>query len=181
MQTWGDDHVRMAHWAKLRSFAQALTEIYKALGQASILKPPEPPLRHQHQHAFQHLGTSMHSHSEYLEKLRKGVKGNMALFAFDVQAKARRAREEAQQLIEVGGVVTCVEDVADLENVAYWQQGDAAFSTKERMAERQALRYHPRVLGALQMYWEAAQRSLHSGGDLSANELHQEGHHLMLR
>ena len=171
MQTWGDDHVRMAHWAKLRSFAQALTEIYKALGQASILKPPEPPLR----------GTSMHSHSEYLEKLRKGVKGNMALFAFDVQAKARRAREEAQQLIEVGGVVTCVEDVADLENVAYWQQGDAAFSTKERMAERQALRYHPRVLGALQMYWEAAQRSLHSGGDLSANELHQEGHHLMLR
>ena len=171
MQTWSDDHVRMAHWAKLRSFAQALTEIYKALGQASILKPPEPPLR----------GTSMHSHSEYLEKLRKGVKGNMALFAFDVQAKARGAREEAQQLIEVGGVVTCVEDVADLENVAYWQQGDAAFSTKERMAERQALRYHPRVLGALQMYWEAAQRSLHSGGDLSANELHQEGHHLMLR
>ena len=172
MQTWGDDRVRMAHWAKLRSFAQALTEIYKALGQASILEPPEPPLR---------SGTSMHSHSEYLEKLRKGVKGNMALFAFDVQAKARRAREEAQQLIEVGGVVTCVEDVADLENVAYWQQGDAAFSTKERMAERQALRYHPRVLGALQMYWEAAQRSLHSGGDLSANELHQEGHHLMLR
>lgn len=117
MQTWSDDLVRMAHWAKLRSFAQALTEMYKALGQAPSLKPPEPPLR----------GTRsiMHSHSEYLEKLRKGVKGNMALFAFDVQAKARRAKEEAQQLMEVGGVVTCVEDVADLENVAYWQQGRA--------------------------------------------------------
>eukprot|EP00900_Chrysochromulina_parva_P019804 jgi/Chrpa1/27825/Chrysochromulina_OHIO_Genome00027127-RA len=80
-----------------------------------------------------------------------------------------------------GGIVTSVDDAAELEKVEYWQQGDASLATKEKMEARQALRHHKVVLEALQMYWEAAQRSLHSGGDPSANELHQEGHALMLR
>ncbi|KOO27385.1 hypothetical protein Ctob_013451 [Chrysochromulina tobinii] len=95
--------------------------------------------------------------------------------------KAAQAQEEAQLLLNVGGIVTAVENAADLENVAFWQQGDASLATKEKLAERQALRYHPLVLDALQKYWEAAQRSLQSGGDPSANELHREGHALMLR
>ena len=37
------------------------------------------------------------------------------------------------------------------------------------------------MLEALQAFWEAAQRSLQSGGDASAAYLHQEGHAIMLR
>ena len=120
-------------------------------------------------------------HSEYIQKLRKGVKGSPAVAAFNLHANARRASDEAHQLMAAGGIVTSVDDAAELEKVEYWQQGDASLATKEKMEARQALRHHKVVLEALQMYWEAAQRSLHSGGDPSANELHQEGHALMLR
>ena len=120
-------------------------------------------------------------HSEYIQKLRKGVKGSPAVAAFNLHANARRATDEAHQLMAAGGIVTSVDDAAELEKVEYWQQGDASLATKEKMEARQALRHHKVVLEALQMYWEAAQRSLHSGGDPSANELHQEGHALMLR
>ncbi|KOO22473.1 hypothetical protein Ctob_001449 [Chrysochromulina tobinii] len=104
-----------------------------------------------------------------------------ALVAFDIKASTRTAAVEAEQLLDAGGVVTSVDDAADLEKTEYWQQGDASLATKEKMEARQALRYNKHVLAALQLYWEAAQRSLHSGGDPSANELHQEGHALMLR
>ncbi len=161
---------RSKQWATLRSFTSSLTGVYRTLGKSSSLKPPKPA----------RVG-SARNHSAYIEKLRTGLKGNPALFAFGMHANARKATVEAQQQMEMGGIVTSVDNAEDLENVAYWQQGDASLATKEKMAERQALRYHPLVLEALQKYWEAAQRSLQSGGDPSANELHQEGHALMLR
>ena len=114
-------------------------------------------------------------------KVKAYVKRMAIMARFEIMQKAAQAQEEAQLLLNVGGIVTAVENAADLENVAFWQQGDASLATKEKLAERQALRYHPLVLDALQKYWEAAQRSLQSGGDPSANELHREGHALMLR
>ena len=161
----------MARWAKLRTFAKSFAVICNTLGQSASLKSPEPLRR----------GGSVQQHSGYIDKLRTGVKGMGALVAFDIKASTRTARVEAEQLLDAGGVVTSVDDAADLEKTEYWQQGDASLATKEKMEARQALRYNKLVLAALQLYWEAAQRSLHSGGDPSANELHQEGHALMLR
>ena len=160
-----------ARWAKLRTYAKSLAAVCITLGQSASLKPPEPPRR----------GGSVQQHSGYIDKLRTGVKGMGALVAFDIKASTRTAAVEAEQLLDAGGVVTSVDDAADLEKTEYWQQGDASLATKEKMEARQALRYNKHVLAALQLYWEAAQRSLHSGGDPSANELHQEGHALMLR
>ena len=91
-------------------------------------------------------------HSEYIQKLRKGVKGSPAVAAFNLHANARRATDEAHQLMAAGGIVTSVDDAAELEKVEYWQQGDASLATKEKMEARQALRHHKVVLEALQMY-----------------------------
>ena len=166
-----DESHQHAHWATLKSFARSLQAVSSTLVGSKTLKPPKPPRG----------GGGTRQHSEYIQKLRKGVKGSPAVAAFNLHANARRATDEAHQLMAAGGIVTSVDDAAELEKVEYWQQGDASLATKEKMEARQALRHHKVVLEALQLYWEAAQRSLHSGGDPSANELHQEGHALMLR
>jgi hypothetical protein len=171
VERYVDESHQHAHWATLKSFARSLQAVSRTLGGSKTLKPPKPPRG----------GGGTRQHSEYIQKLRKGVKGSPAVAAFNLHANARRATDEAHQLMAAGGIVTSVDDAAELEKVEYWQQGDASLATKEKMEARQALRHHKVVLEALQMYWEAAQRSLHSGGDPSANELHQEGHALMLR
>jgi hypothetical protein len=157
-----DKTFHKVHWAKVRTFAQALGSIRTCIQRA--VKPPQSPRK----------GHSIKIHSEYIGKLRQGVKSGAAAAAFDLTATARQAAEEAEQLMATGGIVTSVEDAADLEKVEYWQQGDANLATKENMEARKALRYHKVVLEALQIYWEAAQRSLQSGGDSSADELHQD-------
>ena len=152
-----DKTFHKVHWAKVRTFAQALRSIRTCIQRA--VKPPQSPRK----------GHSIKIHSEYIGKLRQGVKSGAAAAAFDLTATARQAAEEAEQLMATGGIVTSVEDAADLEKVEYWQQGDANLATKENMEARKALRYHKVVLEALQIYWEAAQRSLQSGGDSSAD------------
>ena len=121
------------------------------------------------------------SNSSYLNKLREGVKHYGKGIAFEVSAETKKEVEEAQKILASGVVVQTVEDEAELANVEYWQQGDASLATEEKMAQRQALRYDRHVKEALQGLWEAAQRSLQSGGDVGADELHREGHAIMLR
>ena len=131
--------------------------------------------------ALHHSVKRQGNYARYLETLRMGVKGMAVARAFEVNRLVHQSTADAQQQIQAGNIVTDVADASELEAVPLWAQGDAHLATKEKMAERQVLRYHPKVLAALQLFWEAAQRSLQSGGDTSANELHRKGHALMLR
>ena len=119
--------------------------------------------------------------SGYTQLLRNGVKLSPTARAFSVGAQVNNQVQQARQALTSGLVVHAVEDEADLAEIEYWRQGDASMATAEKIAQRQALRYDRHVLEALQALWEAAQRSLQSGGDVYADALHAEGHALMLR
>ena len=67
--------------------------------------------------------------------------------------------------------VTEVEDQSDLAKLAIWQQGDASLYTAEALQARADTRHHKDVLEVLHIWWQAAQRSLQSGGDESASVL----------
>ena len=161
-----------ANWARARmkaTFAAQLVIVAKRLKKADALALKTGTVK------------PNSSHARYMQVLRQGAKAMAVARVFEVSHNVHEGTVEAEQAIQTGKAVIEVEDPANLEEVAYWQQGDASLATKEKMAERQALRYHPRVLEALQLFWEAAQRSMQSGGDSSASELSQEGHALMLR
>lgn len=91
------------------------------------------------------------------------------------KSKAAEAARAAAAAMSSGSVVTEVTDEAQLESLEFWEQGDASLATEEKMRERQALRFDRRVLEVLQAFWEAAQRSLQSGGDVYGDTLHREG------
>ena len=124
-------------------------------------------------------GGPISSHDRYMAKLRAGARleGGGVLHMMGVKTKVKDAKDMAQS----GLVMTAVESEKELAKLEMWQQGDVSLATEEKVRERQALRHDRRVLEALQAFWEAAQRSLHSGGDPNANDLHQEGHAIMLR
>ena len=107
--------------------------------------------------------------------LRSGVHAvplSRMMLARPLAAKAAR---EASSLIASGEVIAEM-SAEDVDNIPMWQQGDALLATEEKMAQRQRLRYDRRVLAVLQMFWEAAQRSLQAKGDVDADTLHREGH-----
>jgi hypothetical protein len=67
--------------------------------------------------------------------------------------------------------VTEVSSAEELANVAIWKQGNEGLYTEEALAERAAARTHKDVVAVLQVWWEAALRSLRSGGDERTHEV----------
>ena len=126
-------------------------------------------------------GQGRATRSKYLQTLRNGVKSAPVARALTAHLQVRLEAEASQQALESGAVVHTVTNELELASIEYWKQGDASLAAEEKMAERQALRYNRKLLEVLQAFWEAAQRSLQSGGDVSASHLHREGHAIMLR
>ena len=91
------------------------------------------------------------------------------------RSHAAQAAREASSYIASGEVIAEA-SAEDVDNIPMWKQGDAMLATEENMVLRKRLRYDRRVLAVLQLFWEAAQRSLQAGGNVDADALHQEGH-----
>ena len=104
-------------------------------------------------------------HADYLHSLRSGVKQQAKLLnAFAESASERRAKEafvEAQVALEAG------------------MDGDAGMQTQEAFSKRFALRNSPLVREALQTFWEAALRSMQSGGDAEISYVDETGYALL--
>ena len=158
-----------AHWQKASNFAKSLGKMQRQLKASRAL--------------MLGLGAAAAgSHSKYMAKLRAGAKHSSSIMRIlGAKTTASSAANDAADVMRAGIAVTDVDNDDELAKLEMWQQGDASLATEEKLRERQALRHDRRVLEALQAFWEAAQRSLHSGGDPNANELHQEGHAVMLR
>jgi hypothetical protein len=62
-----------------------------------------------------------------------------------------------------------------------WQQGNMELNTAEAFKSRFKLRHDPRVLDALQFFWETAIRSVRSGGNEERTVLDLEGYSKMMR
>ena len=150
--------------------AKVLSKIHIRLQTAGPLSVA-PEKQHLHQ-----------THQGYLNKLRVGVRviaGGSALTGLLNDSRANAQAAEAEYLIRSGKVVAEVteEDAGNLES---WQQGDVTMYSKENLTRRLALRRDPRVVAALQTFWEAAQRSVQSDGDKAADALPFEGYAVMM-
>eukprot|EP00966_Prymnesium_polylepis_P146839 3391737-Prymnesium_polylepis.1 len=66
------------------------------------------------------------------------------------------------------GVVTRCSRAESLERTPYWMQGDEAMYSVEALEHRYALRNDPKVLQALQVWWEAALRSVRADTSIEA-------------
>ena len=151
-------------WRRAQTFVQLLMIVSDRLKASRMLQPPT---------------TRGSRHGGYLSKLRAGVKHTAGILRImGARTQAVAAAEDERSLAARKNVVTIIEEG---DEVPMWQQGDLELATEEKMLERQKLRYDRRVLRVLQQFWEAAQRSLQSGGDAHAADLHKEGHRLMLR
>ncbi len=159
-------------WQKLSNFARSLAKMQRRLKMSHALGMGPAVGK----------GGASSNHARYMAKLRAGAKhADSIMRIMGVKTHVQTAQLHAQTSMQSGLAVTDVQTEEELEKLELWQQGDASLATEEKLRERQALRHDRRVLEALQAFWEAAQRSLHSGGDPNANELHQEGHAIMLR
>ena len=78
-------------------------------------------------------------------------------------------------------VVTEADSEEAVAQLPVWQQGDESLYTEDALQARAACRTHKEVLAVLQVWWQAAQRSLQSGGDRSASELGKERYVAMMR
>ena len=52
---------------------------------------------------------------------------------------------------------------ASEDETPYWQQGDEELDTPEMIEQRRALRRHPKVLEAIEVWWSTAQRTQNGG------------------
>ena len=163
MGLWATQSRGKALWMK----AKAVT-ITKRLENARVLRPPSA-----------HVERS--NHGSYLQKLRLGVKmiaGDSVVANFLNDARANVKAEEAQKAL-AAGLVQAERYDGDKE-LAEWQQGDRSMYTSENLKRRMALRRHALVTASLQLFWEAALRSVQSGGDTTAGALHRVGYETMM-
>ena len=157
MGLWATQSRGKALWMK----AKAVT-ITKRLENARVLRPPSA-----------HVERS--NHGSYLQKLRLGVKmiaGDSVVANFLNDARANVKAEEAQKAL-AAGLVQAERYDGDKE-LAEWQQGDRSMYTSENLKRRMALRRHPLVTASLQLFWEAALRSVQSGGDTTYSQAKQQ-------
>jgi len=154
-------------WKKVRSLTKSVALMHSRLKDSDSLSLTDEKRRRA---------------ANYMDKLKAGVRhADSVMRVFGAQSGAKRAAEEANQLISSGTIVAEVSTDSDLEKLEMWQQGDASLATEEKVRERQKLRYDRRVLEVLQAFWEAAQRSMQSGTDGSASTLSKDGHAIMLK
>ena len=172
-------------WRRAGTFAKALAIVQQRLSTSAVLGGSCASLA---ANRFQQGGGGKQgdgvnsSAQRYLQTLRAGAKhADSVIRALGTNTQTARLVEDAQRALESHDVVATVETAEELEKLEMWQQGDISLATEEKLKERQALRYDRRVLEQLQRFWEAAQNSIQSSGDDSADSLNQEGHAIMLR
>lgn len=109
------------------------------------------------------------SHSMYMEKLRKGVRGISMLDGSDavLKIRAKKIGSAVAHNITAGKVITTVEDEAVLSELELWQQGDVSLYEDEKLKQRARLRNSTLVREELQQFWLAAQLSIGVGEDRS--------------
>ena len=122
-------------------------------------------------------------HERYLQKLRVGA--HMVdpwLRETLAKAASKEATVQSPTVEAPHGVVLEVEDASVLADVPLWMQGDPELNTDTKIRQREKLRYHRRVLDALNDIYLAAMHSQHSftNEEHLPTELSRDGHALMM-
>ena len=99
------------------------------------------------------------NHAQYLKKLKMGVEVRMQASALQKGAGIRMQMLALENKKAKGQVVTEVESYGDLDEVAFWQQGDKALSTEENLKARLAIKYNEEVREVLHVWYALVQKA----------------------
>ena len=100
-------------------------------------------------------------------RLRKTTSVRKRLAADLMEVRAERAAASSRP----ENVQTRFSRQESLDNTPYWMQGDESMYSVEALQHRFSLRNCPTVLKALQIWWEAALRSIRSQGSAANGEV----------
>ena len=116
----------LSQWVKVRAFAKSLAAMKGRLTSSSALDAAAGR-------------QASRAAARYFATLRCGVKAAPVARAFAATRAAAQAAAAARETLRQGTVTLQVETPLQLDDVEYWQQGDAALQSEEKMAERQGL------------------------------------------
>ena len=115
-------------------------------------------------------------HSEYLHKLKGGVLTRAQAATVVGDKRIETTQEALRSQIAAGRVFTQVSSEAELNVLAFWQQGDVDLSTAENLKVRHHLKYDESVRAALHAWWAALQANGLLTKDVAEPVLQREGY-----
>ena len=119
-------------------------------------------------------------HREYLQKLRLGMRqmslGAATFASFMDKSRVDACAAEASRAVADGSVLVEAGTEAEVSGAEWWRQGDQEMYTRDNLKRRVALRRDASIVEALEAFWDAALKSVQSGGDSTAHALHHAGY-----
>ena len=115
-------------------------------------------------------------HAGYLHKLRVGVLTQAQVARVVGDKRIETMQEELRARIAAGRVVVQASSEAELNAVAFWQQGDVDLSSAENLKVRQRLKSDEIVRAALHAWWAAVKANGLLTEDAAEPVLRREGY-----
>ena len=129
--------------------------------------------------AAQHKG--FQQHADYLQKLKVGVAARNQTSRMVEDRRIKKTQEALRAHVSSGHIIVQVDNEAELNSVAYWEQGSESLSKEDRLKRRRSLKSDEGVRAALHAWLVAAQAN-GCCTDVAEPALQRDGYHaIMLR
>eukprot|EP00900_Chrysochromulina_parva_P000578 jgi/Chrpa1/10520/Chrysochromulina_OHIO_Genome00020609-RA len=120
-------------------------------------------------------------HAGYLQKLKVGVAARNQISRMVENRRIKKTQEALAAHVSSGRIIVQVDDEAELNSVAYWEQGSESLSKEDRLKRRRSLKSDEGVRAALHA-WLVAAKANGFCTEAAEPALQKDGYHaIMLR
>ena len=120
-------------------------------------------------------------HTGYLQKLKVGVAARNQISRMVENRRIKKTQEALAAHVSSGRIIVQVDDEAELNSVAYWEQGSESLSKEDRLKRRRSLKSDEGVRAALHA-WLVAAKANGFCTEAAEPALQKDGYHaIMLR
>jgi len=120
-------------------------------------------------------------HAGYLQKLKVGVAARNQISRMVENRRIKKTQEALAAHVSSGRIIVQVDDEAELNSVAYWEQGSESLSKEDRLKRRRSLKSDEGVRAALHA-WLVAAKANGCCTEAAEPALQKDGYHaIMLR
>ena len=120
-------------------------------------------------------------HAGYLQKLKGGVAARNQISRMVENRRIKKTQEALAAHVSSGRIIVQVDDEAELNSVAYWEQGSESLSKEDRLKRRRSLKSDEGVRAALHA-WLVAAKANGCCTEAAEPALQKDGYHaIMLR
>jgi len=117
----------------------------------------------------------------YLQKLKVGVAARNQISRMVENRRIKKTQEALAAHVSSGRIIVQVDDEAELNSVAYWEQGSESLSKEDRLKRRRSLKSDEGVRAALHA-WLVAAKANGCCTEAAEPALQKDGYHaIMLR